>query len=161
MGDSVSPTESERIDSLAGEIYSELNSCRAQLMACEKKVRALERRAKQLARTKRKSRPGGAGRKPTGFARPTPVSDALTAFMGLPEDQLVARTDATRAINAYIKEHGLQDPTDARRIIPDDKLRSLLGLVDAAAQEEPLTYFNLQQHMNTHFQRPPGASAEV
>ena len=144
-------SEADKIGEIAAEIYTDIAAARAQLAACERKVKMLERRAKQASRMKRKQRSLPSERRPTGFARPTDVSSALKTFMGLPEEHLVARTEATRAINAYIKENGLQDPANAQHILPDAKLRQLLGL----SESEPtvLTYFNLQHHMNPHFKK--------
>lgn len=39
----------------------------------------------------------------------------------------VSRTEATKLVWDYIKQHNLQDPQDKRQIIPDEKLASALG----------------------------------
>ena len=59
----------------------------------------------------------------------------------------MARTDVTREINAYIRQHGLQDPENGRRIIADAPLSKLLNLTS----DDELTYFNLQRYMSPHF----------
>jgi chromatin remodeling complex protein RSC6 len=147
-------SEAECIGRDAADIQAVLSGLKTQVTEAQRKVRALERRAKQAVRAKPRGvkRGGGRGaaRKPTGFARPAPVSDALLKFLGRASGEQVARTEATRAVNAHIKEHQLQSPEDARHIIPDAKLRELLG----AEAAQGLTYFNLQQFMNQHFVLP-------
>ena len=59
----------------------------------------------------------------------------------------MARTEVTREINAYIREHKLQDKENGRKIIADKKLTGLLKL----KKGDELTYFNLQKYMSPHF----------
>jgi chromatin remodeling complex protein RSC6 len=59
----------------------------------------------------------------------------------------MARTSVTREINKYIVSNKLRDPKNGRRILPDMKLKTLLGL----KKDEELTYFNLQRYMSQHF----------
>ena len=67
----------------------------------------------------------------------------------------MARTDVTRDINKYIREHGLQDKENGRKINPDSKLSSLLKV----GKDEVLTYFNLQRYMSPHFAKAGAATA--
>ena len=62
-------------------------------------------------------------------------------------DTEMARTEVTREINAYIREHKLQDKDNGRKIIADKKLTGLLKL----KKGDELTYFNLQKYMSPHF----------
>jgi chromatin remodeling complex protein RSC6 len=59
----------------------------------------------------------------------------------------MARTEVTREINGYIREHNLQDKENGRKINPDKKLASLLKIQSG----DELTYFNLQRYMSPHF----------
>jgi chromatin remodeling complex protein RSC6 len=86
-------------------------------------------------------------RKPSGFVCPTLISNELCAFLGKPAGTLMARTDVSRDINAYIKTHALKDVTNGRQINPDAKLTALLQLKAG----DDLTYFNLQRYMKHHF----------
>jgi len=151
-----SPGDAELIGNDAAEIQYTLVALKNQITTLQGQVRGLERRAKQALRARSRRKTGGAPRKPTGFARPVQVSSELLAFMGREAGELVARTDATRAVNAYIKECSLQDPDNARHIVPDKKLRELLfpnkGEDPGALPD--LTYFNLQRYMNPHFKQP-------
>jgi chromatin remodeling complex protein RSC6 len=57
---------------------------------------------------------------PSGFAKPNKISDELCDFIGEPRGTEKSRTDITRFINAYIKEHSLNKPENKRFILPDD-----------------------------------------
>lgn len=89
---------------------------------------------------------------PSGFAKPNKISEELCDFIGEPRGTEKSRTDITRFINAYIKEHSLNKPENKRFILPDDKLRKILN-VDA---NEEINYFILQKLISHHF--PPSAS---
>ena len=67
----------------------------------------------------------------------------------------MARTEVTREINTYIREHKLQDKDNGRKIIADKKLTSLLKL----KKGDELTYFNLQKYMSPHFAKAAKTSA--
>ena len=84
---------------------------------------------------------------PTGFSKPGPVSDELRAFLKIEAGELVARTEVTKRINAYCKEHGLQGKEDKRILKPDKVLKTLLRL----GKNDELTFFNLQKYMKVHF----------
>ena len=86
---------------------------------------------------------------PSGITKPTVVSDAMCAFMGKPPGTLIARTEVTKFVTSYIKDHSLKDENAKRQINPDSKLRALLSLPAG----DQLTYFNLQTYMKSHF--PP------
>ena len=91
--------------------------------------------------------PNKTPRAPSGFAKPTLISDELCSFLGKPSGTEMARTEVTKSITAYIKEHSLQNAENKRRIMPDSALKSLLNVDDATE----LTYFNLQKYMKVHF----------
>jgi hypothetical protein len=88
-------------------------------------------------------------REPSGFVKPTPISDELAMFLGKPVGTEMARTHVSRAINRYIKENGLRDQEDDRKINPDENLSNLLRLKEK--EKDKLTYFNLQKYMKPHF----------
>ena len=78
----------------------------------------------------------------SGFAKPSQISTKLAEFLGTEKDAMVARTDATKLVIAYVKEHNLQNPENKKQIIPDEKLRNLLE--PHFTSEDKLEYFNLQ-----------------
>ena len=86
-------------------------------------------------------------RAPSGFVKPSPISDELADFLGKDKGVEMARTDVTREINNYIKANSLQDKENGRKINPDKALCKLLNITD----EINLTYFNLQRYMGPHF----------
>jgi chromatin remodeling complex protein RSC6 len=89
-------------------------------------------------------------RKPSGFALPTKVSDDLCLFMGVNNNTLISRTQATKFIMNYIKVNNLQNPDNKQFILPDDKMKSFLG---PEIDNVDLTHFNIQKYINRHFQK--------
>ena len=83
---------------------------------------------------------------PSGFAKPQKISDELCKFMCLEPNTYIARTEVTKFINKYIKEHKLQDSTNRQRIILDENLKKLL-------KTDEVTYFTLQRYMNRHYEK--------
>ena len=133
-----------------GELLAQLTTLRSQLSAVTVNVRALQKRADKemrqaLKSKKRKNK--NANRQPSGFVKPTKISPELATFLGKPKGTEMARTEVTREINSYIREHKLQDPDNGRKILADTKLKKLLKL----KQSDELTYFNLQKFMSPHF----------
>lgn len=135
------------------DCISKLTNIRQQLSASIIEMRTLQRRSErelkavQKAGNKRKQR--NANRAPSGFVKPTLVSDQLAEFLGKEKGAMVARVDVTREINKYIRENSLQDPANGRKINPDQKLKKLLVLEPT----DELTYFNLQRFMRHHFKK--------
>lgn len=79
----------------------------------------------------------------SGFMKPVSVTEPMRKFLGLGDNELTRRLDITKTLCDYIKTHNLQNPQDRRIIVPDDKLRQLLGL----GQDESLTYYSIQQKL--------------
>ncbi len=130
-----------------------LTSLKTEFRTLEKKwSRALN--TAQKASSKRKRKAGT--RSPSGFVKPTKISDELASFLSKPAGSELARTDVTRSINEYIRAHKLQDPANGRQINPDVKLAKLLKV----GKDDTLTYFNLQRYMSPHFAKAvPATSA--
>ena len=131
---------------------AEGNALRKEFAALEKAT-SRELKAAKKASGKRKAKSGN--RSPSGFIKPTLVSDELATFLGKPKGAEMARTDVTREINKYIRAHNLQDKENGRRIIPDAALAKLLKL----NKTDELTYFNLQRYMSPHFPKSAKALA--
>jgi len=132
------------------QLLTQLSVLRTQLTSVTSQVRALskrsERELKQAAKAGRKKRKTG-NRAPSGFVKPTAISKELANFLNKPHGAEMARTEVTREINNYIRQHKLQDPKNGRHILADSKLRKLLKL----KKDDELTYFNLQRYMSPHF----------
>ena len=121
-----------------------ISSLKAEYRTLEKQwSRELKSAQKQSSKRKRKA----GNRAPSGFVKPTRISDELAKFLEKPSGSEMARTEVTRDINKYIRTHNLQDKENGRKINPDAKLASLLKL----KKSDELTYFNLQKYMSPHF----------
>ena len=110
------------------------------------KALARERKNAKKASFK-KSRKSSGNRQPSGFIKPTRISDELAVFLNKPLGTEMARTAVSREINNYIRTNSLQDKENGRKIIPDAKLTTLLKV----SKDDALTYFNLQRFMKHHF----------
>jgi chromatin remodeling complex protein RSC6 len=108
----------------------------------------ISREQKLASKSVKGQRKVSATRKPSGFVKPTLISDELAKFLGKNLGTEMARTDVSKEINNYIRNNNLQDKENGRKIHPDAKLSSLLNI---KAGDEPLTYFNLQRFMKHHF----------
>ena len=126
------------------QLGSLISALKTEYRTLEKKwTRELKASQKQSVKRKRKA----GNRAPSGFVKPTLISDELAKFLEKPTGSEMARTEVTRDINKYIRTNNLQDKENGRKINPDKKLASLLKL---KATDE-LTYFNLQRYMSPHF----------
>lgn len=154
------PVDSEAVDAAVPEVVvdqsisefvakiqqlgSLVSSLKAEFRALEKKwTRDLKVAQKQSSKRKRKT----GARSPSGFVKPTRISDELATFLDKPSGTEMARTDVTREINTYIRSNNLQDKENGRKINADAKLSKLLKL----GKTDELTYFNLQKFMSPHF----------
>jgi chromatin remodeling complex protein RSC6 len=108
--------------------------------------KTIARELKSAQKSSKKRKTSG-NRAPSGFVKPTRISDELANFLGKTIGVEMARTEVSKEINAYIREKGLQDKENGRVIHPDAGLSKLLAI--SAAEE--LTYFNLQRFMKHHF----------
>lgn len=125
-------------------VSASMSSLRTEFRGLERQVsKELKAAAKITAKRKRKT----GNRAPSGFVKPTLISNELASFLNKPVGTEMARTEVTREINSYIREHKLQDKDNGRKIIPDKKLTGLLKI----KKGEELTYFNLQKYMSPHF----------
>jgi len=120
---------------------------------------SVTRELKAAQKQSKKGRKQAKGdRPPSGFVKPTRISNELAAFLKVKPGTEMARTDVTKAINAYVTDNGLKNKTNGRIIEPDSALSKLLKL----NKGEQLTYFNLQRYMTPHFakqNKQPTASA--
>ena len=131
-------------------IIDSLSHFRIQVNTIQQQIRQLEKNIKKemkgLKKVADKNKNKG-NKKPSGFANPTKVTKELCEFMNKQEGTQIARTEVTRALISYIKANNLQNKSNKKIILPDQKLQFLLGI----NEEQELTYFNLQKYMNKHF----------
>ena len=128
------------------QLSSVISSLKAEYRSLEKKW---TKELKNSAKNSNKKRKRAANRAPSGFVKPTQISDELATFLEKPTGIEMARTEVTRDINSYIRTHNLQDKTNGRKINPDARLADLLKINSG----EELTYFNLQKYMSRHFSK--------
>jgi chromatin remodeling complex protein RSC6 len=80
-------------------------------------------------------------RKPNpAFMKPLTPSATLAAIIG---PEAVPRTEVTKKIWDYIKQHNLQDPANRRNINADAKLRPLFG-------KDQVSMFELTKLVSAH-----------
>ena len=143
-------TIQQQIDIITSNIQNMKVMHLEQINSLNLQVKTLEKLVKKELKTPKKLLKNNESkvRKPSGFATPSKVSSELCTFLNTTEGTEIARTEVTKAVVSYIKEKSLQSKSDKKNIIvPDEKLKMLLGLDD----NEELTYFSLQKHMNKHF----------
>ena len=129
------------------QMTSLLSTLKSDYKTLEKTV---SREMKVLEKASNKGRRSNANRKPSGFIKPTLISDELAAFLGKSVGTEMARTAVSKEINHYIQTHNLKDKNNGRIIHADAKLTKLLKL----QKDDELTYFNLQKYMKHHFPKP-------
>jgi chromatin remodeling complex protein RSC6 len=146
----------DKVSSIETTCTAEFKTIKADIKALQKDLQKFFKIAnnrKTKPRNVRVSNPDSE----SGFKKPVAVSKQMADFLAIPHDTLIPRLDVTRKINKYIKDNELQNPEDRRKIVPDAKLHALLG----TTAETPLTYFNYQKYMKTHFLETPKAVAVV
>jgi upstream activation factor subunit UAF30 len=98
---------------------------------------------------------GGTGSE-SGFMKLLTPSSELAAIVG---HEPLPRTEATKRVWDYIKEHKLQNSNDKRTIIADHKLKAILG------GKASVTMFELPKHLASHLGGgvivPPRGSVKI
>ena len=145
--------EEVTLDQQFRDILTRIQEFRTLAASLTADVRRLQKNvAREVRESNRKNRKrrvqsGDTKRPPSGFAKPALISDSLCQFLGKPSGTEMARTEVTKYLTQYIKQHSLQDSENKRRINCDSALKSLLNVSDG----DEVTYFNLQRYMKPHF----------
>ena len=134
------------------QLSSIFSSLKGDFKTLEKSI-GRELKVAQKAAAKKMKRAGN--RQPSGFVKPTRISDELASFLGKDVGTEMARTAVSKEINTYIVANGLQNKDNGRFINPDAKLTALLKI----KKGETLSYFNLQTYMKHHFIKADAAAA--
>ncbi|KAK9071161.1 hypothetical protein SSX86_009729 [Deinandra increscens subsp. villosa] len=82
-------------------------------------------------------------KKASGFVSPLPISDELAQFFGTGEKEL-SRSEVVKRMWEYIKQNDLQDPSDKRQILCDDKLKELFNV-------DSFVGFTVSKLLTAHF----------
>jgi hypothetical protein len=155
---SVAVTGTETVVTEAVASHDELETLANDMIKMAKRFLEVSRQArKEFAKQVKKAEQGGKRRRVKAdgesshsnsvFLQPSKISPALAKFCGVTAETMISRTDATRKIAAYIKEHDLQNPDNRREILSDETLITLFALTS----EDKLNYFNLQRYIKPHF----------
>ncbi len=119
---------------------------------------------KKMAGSRRKKvpkDPNAPKKAPSGFAKPTKISQELAQFLGVSEGELIARPEVTKRITAYVKEHNLQKEENKRNIdLTKAGGEALIKLLNIQKDAE-LTFFNLQKYLKIHFPVSEKAAKEA
>jgi chromatin remodeling complex protein RSC6 len=126
------------------QVTSILSSMKADYKTLEKTV---SRELKAASKSKKSKKVSTGNRQPSGFVKPSVISDELITFLGKEAGTMMSRVEVSKGINAYITANGLKDKVSGRQINPDAKLAALLKV----GKDEVLTYFNLQKYLKIHF----------
>ena len=137
---------SDLVEKIAG-LSTYMKTIQVSLKVLVKEVDKLRKVTDKVQKKKEKAK-----KSPSGFAKPCKISDELCDFIGIAKGTELSRTDITRHINSYVKEHNLNNPENRREFFPDKKLKSILNVKDG----EKVTYFILQRLIAHHF--PPSMS---
>ena len=112
----------------------------------KKELKEVKKKSKQIEASKSYRKKKG-NRTPSGFAKPSEISDELRNFLSLPKGSKIARTEVTKRINIYIKNNDLQNKKQKNMINLDKPLLDLFQVAD----DEIITYFTLQKYLTSHF----------
>lgn len=76
---------------------------------------------------------------------PVPITEELANFIGRSVDEPITRPEAEAAVMEYVRAHNLQDPSDKRKINPDEDLAKLFN------SDSPITVLTLKGAIKHHF----------
>lgn len=156
----------ERLIKSKQDLMSELKREVQELKKMQKDHEVALKDALKKSKKKKVQRDDATPRKPSGFASPVVVSDELYGFLkqfGVSHGDPVARTDVTRYITSYIKQHDLQNAEFRREIMPDAALQLLFGEPiehrDQSDESSPkvYSYLRLQKYLSRHFPKKMSA----
>ena len=133
-------------------IINNLNIFKTQIISLQQNIKQVEKsvqkQLKDLKKTITKNKiKNKINKQPSGFAKPCKVSKELCEFMNKNEGSEIARTEVTKYLIEYVKNNNLANTNNKKIILPDNKLKNLLGIKEG----QELTYFNIQKYMNKHF----------
>lgn len=150
----VSAQPVEELDEVIKKATERTETMRKELALLSGELKVLKRLAARAVRAPRRRRVPEANdatdRKPSGFARPSPLSDQLCAVLGVEKGTEMPRTTVTRMICKIIKDNGINDAVNKRQI---DLSKPQAQALKALLVPEPgatITYFNLQKYLKKH-----------
>jgi upstream activation factor subunit UAF30 len=82
--------------------------------------------------------------KNNGFNKPQVVSAAMRSFLNLGPDEMISRSQVTKAVNTYVTEKDLKK---GQNITLDSALQGLLSPPEGTQ----ITFLNIQKFLNQHY----------
>lgn len=161
----------QRFEALIKARQDQMAELKREIQELRKMQRDHEHALKDAAKKSKKKkapRDDSKPRKPSGFASPVVVSDELYSFLqsfGVKKGDPIARTEVTKHITSYIRDHNLQNPENRREIVPDAALKKVFGEPnqrrDPNDESSPMvyTYLKLQTYLSAHFPKKSKSSA--
>ena len=147
----VAAADASTLSSKLSDFSSKIQQVTAILSTMKTDYKVLEksvsRELKNASKSKRSKKAPNPNRQPSGFVKPSVISDELIKFLGKETGTMMSRVEVSKEINAYITANQLKDKVSGRQINPDAKLAKLLKV----GKDEVLTYFNLQKYLKVHF----------
>lgn len=126
-----------------------LESLAADIKSLHRDVRKIRQHLEDPTGEKAKARSEN-----NGFKKPIKVDAILAAFLGLGADDLISRSEVTRAVNKYAEENKLKN---GQVIQLDAKLRALLN----PPEGEEVTFLKLQKYLAPHYVKAVPAAEPV
>jgi len=184
--DSLSTSTSQELDRqirLLEDTVKEFRSQISNLKRTKKEIVSLEKENTKL--TKKKAKKASTGNRKGGFSQPTEISDELAGLLGVESGSALPRSEVTKMIGAYVREHQLLNPENRRNFLLNDTAESkaLEALLDSESiyrndagdvmvrsategkDDQALGYFNLQKCIKQQFGKTlpaiPEAAAEA
>jgi chromatin remodeling complex protein RSC6 len=140
-------TSHEELETLANDMIKMAKRFLEVSRTARKDFAKQVKKAEQGGKKRRVKADGESTHSNSVFLQPSKISSELAVFCGVEPGTMLSRTDCTRKIAAYIKEHDLQNPDNRREILSDATLIKLFALTS----EDKLNYFNLQRYIKPHF----------
>jgi hypothetical protein len=158
MSDNNSNMEKSTTTRTVKEILADIEEKNQELVLAQRAVKHLYKElekshkveVKEASKRKKSSKNSGEKRDPSGFNAKCPVPvEFCEQPWGCTADQELPRTMLTKMVYDYVKENGLQDPADKRRIFPDKIVKKLFHLNDS----DELHFNNFQTYMKRLYDR--------
>jgi hypothetical protein len=147
-----SVNESVSFETLYNSMVEQLNNAYSTVKSVKANLKMLETRHKKELKQSRKNRRrvvttevNTTPKNPSGFNKPGPVPQKIKDLLNLDSSVELPRTQITKLIYGYIKEHNLQKPTDKRVIVPNTAIRNLFGISDTETTE--ISFYNIQTYI--------------
>jgi chromatin remodeling complex protein RSC6 len=137
----------QNFDDLFSSMCDQISETSSTLRTLKANMKVLEKihrkELKSVKKHKRASNGAVSSKKPSGFNKPCAVPQSIIDLLKLSADEELPRTQVTKLIYGYIKEHNLQVPEDKRTINPNKELKTLFKL----GKNEQISFYNIQTHI--------------